>query len=92
MNEYCTEYVNDMGRSAEGPFVYLGVLFLVLGCHGLTIFLDRRDDVALSFYETSPLTSDLIDFQTPVKMVKKFDEENNEEQLNESPEKNDQLG
>ena len=41
-----------MGRSAEGPFVYLGVLYLALGCSGITVFLDRRSEVQLSYYET----------------------------------------
>lgn len=52
MEEYCARYVDCMGEDAEGPLVYLGVLLKSLDCWGVTIFLDRRDDVAMNVYET----------------------------------------
>lgn len=52
LKEYCEEYVELMGKCAEGPFVYLGLLLQALGVGGLTVLLDRRPDVPLSFYGT----------------------------------------
>jgi hypothetical protein len=54
MKDYCLRYVDCMGVDAEGPFVYLGVIFVALRCYGLTVLFDRRKDVVLNFFETSP--------------------------------------
>ena len=54
MRTYCSEYVDRMGVDAEGPFVYLGVIFIALRCYGLTVLFDRRNDVMLNFFETKP--------------------------------------
>ena len=52
MEEYCARYVDLMGEDAEGPLVYLGVLLTSLDCSGVTVFLDRRENVAMNVYET----------------------------------------
>ena len=66
MRAYCAEYVDRMGVDAEGPFVYLGVIFIALRCFGLTVLFDRRNDVLLNFFETNPsaivLESDKVHF------------------------------
>jgi hypothetical protein len=54
MKDYCLRYVDSMGVDAEGPFVHLGVMFTALRCYGVTVLFDRRQDVALNFFETSP--------------------------------------
>ena len=51
MEQYCNAYVNAMGIDAEGPLVYLGILFKCLDCYGVIIHLDRRDDVSMNAFE-----------------------------------------
>ena len=47
-----SRYVDSNGVDAEGPIV--NILFLALGCNGITVFLDRRADVQMVFEGTNP--------------------------------------
>jgi hypothetical protein len=44
IEEYCKEYVNRLGEDAQGPLVQMGLLLRTLSCHGITVFLDRRQE------------------------------------------------
>jgi hypothetical protein len=52
LQDYVREYIFQLGVDAEGSFLQLGVLFSALACHGRTVFLDRRADVAIKIMET----------------------------------------
>lgn len=60
MHEYCARYVESMGEDAEGPLVDFGILLKSLNCWGVTIHLDRRDEVPMIVYETPLEASHLV--------------------------------
>ncbi len=69
MDEYCANYVDMMGVDAEGVFVDTGLLFIALGCFGMTIFLDRRADVQVNVLETNPAKFEGNDPTVPTRLT-----------------------
>lgn len=48
LEECCCHFIDRLDLSAEGPFVNMGLIFRALGCGGVLVMLDRREEVPLS--------------------------------------------
>lgn len=47
-------FIERLDLSAEGPFVNMGLIFKALGCGGMLVMLDRRQEVPLSLVHCPP--------------------------------------
>ncbi len=58
LEECCCHFIDRLDLSAEGPFVNMGLIFRALGCGGVLVMLDRREEVPLSLVHC-PSSEDL---------------------------------